>query len=189
MGGSIGILCLHLLLELRQQVTELVEGARLIAIVGIAHSLQRALQRDDRHVKRAATGRGHSRVHILYTLGSGIGTRGIQVDLQVAQGLHDGPDLYIAAAVDGCRRRDTVITQQPTILKGLVQIAVTNRSKGEIKTWREATGRMLSEGIADIRHKAWNHHGILVAVRQVDTAHHHQQVSHTLGRLIPPFVL
>ena len=133
--GGIGILRLYPAPELRQQRTEVVEGIGVIAVAGIAHSCKGARQRDGGHIKRATMGGGLAWIHKLDAAGTVVGPRGIEVDLQVADGFQHGPYLQVIGAVDGSRCGDTVVFHQPPVFQGLVDIAVANHTKGKIKTW------------------------------------------------------
>ena len=79
-------------------------------------------------------GCGLSFIHILNTFCARVRTRGIQVYLQVTDRFQCSPQLQVVAAVDGSRIGHIVIVHQPVVVKGLVQIAVTDSAESEVKT-------------------------------------------------------
>ena len=131
----IGILCLYPIPELGNERTEVIEGTGLIAVAGVAYACQRTPQRDGGHIKRATVGGGLAGIHILDATGTVVCPRGIEVDLQIADGFEHRPYLQIFDAVDGGGRRDAVVLHQPIVLQGLVDITVADETEGEIETW------------------------------------------------------
>ena len=75
------------------------------------------------------------------------------------------------------------------MIHGLVDIAITNHTEGEVETWRHDVTRTLSKHVADIGQETWQVHGVLRTETDVHTAHHHQYTSNALGGLIPPLLL
>ena len=57
-------------------------------------------------------------IHILDAAGTVVGPRGIEVNLQIADGFEHRPYLQVINAVDGGWRGDTFVLDQPTILQG-----------------------------------------------------------------------
>ena len=75
--------------------------------------------------------------------------------------------------------------EQPVVLGGAVDVVVVNHAEGEVEAGREEVAALLAEHVADGWHEARQRHGILVAVRHVDGANHHQRAGNHLGGLVP----
>ena len=184
-GTGGGIAPLHL----GDEGAEAVERLRAVAAVGIADALEGRADGDGRHVERTAVGCRRALVHELYGLCFIIGTRGVDVDLQVALRFHGGTYLQVLGSRARRGRRHGFVHQQPVVLLGLVDIAVVCESEGEVQTRRQDVARTLSEGVADVRHEARQGHRPLPAVRDVHRAHGHQQTGHLLGGVVPPLLV
>ena len=72
----------------------------------------------------------------MYAAGTVISTRGIEVDLQVAHRLQHSTDLQVFIVVDGGRGGgNIVVSEQPSVVEGFVDIAIVDESEGEVKAW------------------------------------------------------
>ncbi len=168
----------------------MVEGAGAVAVIGIAHPRKCALQRDRGHVEGTAVGCWPAFIHILNTTGMIVGMRGVEVDLQVVDRLHDSTYLDISAGCDAGRRHHTVAPQQPVVTHRLINIAVVNHTEGEVQSRRQdTTATRLSQHVSDVGHETRQQHRVLLAETDIDGAHGHQQAGDGLGGLIPPLVL
>ena len=96
-------------------------------------------------------GGGLASIHILDAAGTIVGPRGIEVNLQIADGFEHRPYLQVINAVDGGWRGDTFVLDQPTILQGFVDVVVTNPSESEVETRLQQAVGILSEDIANHR--------------------------------------
>ena len=176
------ILLAYPLLELRNELAEMVESGRTIAVVGITHTCQRTSQRNGGDIKRTTQGGGHAIVHILHTLGTGIGTRGGEIDLQVADRLEYRLYLQILTGVDIGRGGYAIVLQQPVATEGLIDIAIAHQSESKIQSWcQQSISTVLTQHIAHIGHKARQQHRILGAIADVHATQHHE---HTQGPLV-----
>ena len=165
------------------------EGRRAVAVVGIAHTGKGTSQGDGGHIKRTAIGGGPALIHILDALRTVVGTRGVEIDLQIAYRFEHRLYLQVFVVVDGSRRGHTVVHQQPVVVHRLVDITITHYTEGEVETRCHDTTRTLAEHIPNIRQEAGQMHGVLRTETDIDTAHHHQHTGYTLGWLIPPLFL
>ena len=174
-------------LEFGQGIAEAFEDLGGIAVIGIANALEGRAKRQGGHGERAALGGGHALVLILNAAGARLGTRRVEVDLQVAQGFQRGTQLQVGGEIGGSRRGDAVV--EPSVVAGLVEERVVGQSEGEAESrGHDATGA-LSEGVANLRHEARERHGILVAVGDAYAAYHHEQTGSGLCRFVPPLTL
>ena len=102
--GGIGILRLHTALETVERLAEALKGLGIVAVGGIAHAVEGALERRGGHGERAVLGGGHALIHVLHLLAALLGARGVEVDFQVAHRLQGHAKLEVLRAVGGGRR-------------------------------------------------------------------------------------
>src|SRR5574344_256306 len=130
---------------------------------------------------------GHTLIHILYALCLIDGATRREVDLHVRDRLQCHPHLQVLCGVGGGGSSHTVISQQPSSVVALVDKVVACQSEGKTQSRSHRTATVaLSEGITCIRNESRKRHAILVAIGETYTAHHHEEISHRLRRLIPP---
>ena len=185
---GLGILSLDACLEQIQRAAELLKRGRMIAVVGIAHTLKGTAQTDGGHGQCSALRSGHSAVHILYAAGLGFSAAGIKVDLEVLDGLKGHLQLQILRLAGIGRCSHTVGKEQPVVVQTLVDVIVVNKAKGKVESRRHDVTRALSEHVAYIGKESRQRHAVLVAISEAHIAHHHQSARHTLGRLVPLLV-
>ena len=184
-----GVLRLEAVAEPGYGGDELVEGLRAVAVVGIAHSLECALDGNGGHVEGAAKGGGMAGIHELHAARAVLGAAGVEVDLQVADGLEGGTELEVLVVLAGRRCGHAVVAEQPVALEGLADIGVARESEGEVEARREEVARALSEHIAHVRHESRQRQRPLVGIGEVDRPHHHQEARGLLGGVVPPLVV
>ena len=189
---SAGIAAFHALAESVERSAELLKGLAAEAIVGVAHTLESRTERERGHREGTCLCGGIAHIHILYALRRGVGAAGIEVDLQVLDRFKRQSQLQVLGLVGGGRCRHAVSHEQPTAILSFVDVAVAHQAKGKVQSWREDAriGVLgLAKGITDVRHEAGQCHGVLIAIRYADTAHHHGHASQHLSRLVPSFLI
>src|SRR5574344_1750792 len=130
---------------------------------------------------------GHTLIHILYALRLIDSATRREVDLHVRDRLQCHPHLQVLCGVGGGGSSHTVISQQPSTVVALVDEVVARKSEGKAQSRCHRPTRVaLTEGIACIRDESRERHTKLVAIGETYTAHHHEEISHRLRRLIPP---
>ena len=158
-------------------------GERLaaISVAGIAPAFESRFDGDGGHREASALCGGHAGVHVLYALVAVHGAAGVQVYLQVGDGLQHGLDLQVFHGVGRGRGADAVVVEQPASFVGLVDIAVTCHAECKVKPRRHHTAtRALAEHVAHVGQEAGQRHGVGVAVAYAHVAHHHEEAGGSL---------
>ena len=183
------IMCHCHLAETWQSITETIEDRRGITTVSIAHALESRGNGNGGHVKRTRLGGRLACVHILDAARTTLHARGIKVYLQVASRFEGGTYLQVGSLIGYCRCGNAISHYQPPVFQCFVNIGIARKAKGEAQARSHHITFALSKEIANIGCEARQGHRILIAIADTNRAHHHQQTSSTLSRLIPPLIL
>ena len=183
------IMCHCHLAETRQSITEAIKDRRGITTVSIAHALESRGNGNGGHVKRTRLGGRLACVHILNAARTTLHARGIKVYLQVASRFEGGTYLQVGSLIGYCWCGNAISHNQPPVFQCLVNIGIARKAKGEAQARSHHITFALSKEIANIGCEARQSHRILIAIANTNRAHHHQQTSSTLSRLIPPLIL
>ena len=184
-----GIPRLHPLAEALERLAELLKGGRMVAVLGIADTLESRAHGDGGDGELSGACGGIALIHILYALCLRLRAAGIEVDLQVACRLERHLELQVFGEVGGSRSGHALAHEEPAVLTCLLHIVVAIEAEGEVESGTQQVALALSEDIAHHRHESRYRHLPLVAVGEVDGAHHHQAPGDDLCRLIPCLVV